>query len=148
MNLPIGEAELSEDVGRGHDGQVVAGLRPESFEDASLIGDLAQERGIVFEAEIDLVESLGSDLFAYFHVESEGVQSDQLADVIADRLEETGSPNSARARSSWSLALNQPARSKRRDTVKLWADTAKTPPLRPRERREPGDVLWRQRQPG
>jgi len=32
-----------------------------------------------------MVESLGSDLYAYFHIESEGVQSDQLADTIEPR---------------------------------------------------------------
>jgi multiple sugar transport system ATP-binding protein len=125
VKLPIGEADLSEEVGRGHDGQVVAGLRPESFEDASLIGDLAQERGIVFEAEIDLVESLGSDLFAYFHVESPGVQSDQLADVIADRLEETGVPEQREGQEQLVARLEPASKVKRRDTAKLWADTAK-----------------------
>jgi multiple sugar transport system ATP-binding protein len=125
VKLPIGEAELSEEVGRGHDGPVVAGLRPESFEDASLIGDLPQERGIVFEAEIDLVESLGSDLFAYFHVESEGVQSDQLADVIADRLEETGVPEQREGQEQLVARLEPASSVKRRETTKLWADTAK-----------------------
>jgi multiple sugar transport system ATP-binding protein len=125
VKLPIGEAELSEEVGRGHDGPVVAGLRPESFEDAELIGDLAQERGVVFEAEIDLVESLGSDLFAYFHVESAGVESDQLADVIADRLEETGVPEQREGQEQLVARLEPASTIKRRDTAKLWADTAK-----------------------
>ncbi len=125
VKLPIGEADLSEEIARGHDGQVVAGLRPESFEDASLIGDLADDRGIVFEAEIDLVESLGSDLFAYFHVESPGVQSDQLADVIADRLEETGVPEQREGQEQLVARLEPASKVKRRDTAKLWADTAK-----------------------
>jgi len=125
VKLPIGEADVGEGIGRGHDGQVVAGLRPESFEDAELIGDLAQERGIVFEAEIDLIESLGSDLFAYFHVESPGVQSDQLADVIADRLEETGVPEQREGQEQLVARLEPASKVKRRDTAKLWADTAK-----------------------
>ena len=111
--------------GGGHDGKVVAGLRPESFEDAGLVGDLAEERGIVFEAEIDLVESLGSDLFAYFHVESEGVQSDQLADLIADRLEETGAAEQREGQEQLVARLDPASKVKRRDTAKLWADTAK-----------------------
>jgi multiple sugar transport system ATP-binding protein len=125
VKLPIGEADLSEEIARGHDGPVVAGLRPESFEDASLIGDLADERGIVFEAEIDLVESLGSDLFAYFHVESEGVQSDQLADVIADRLEETGAPEQREGHEQLVARLEPTSKVKRREAAKLWADTDK-----------------------
>jgi multiple sugar transport system ATP-binding protein len=125
VKLPIGEADLSEEIARGHDGPVIAGLRPESFEDCSLIGDLANERGIVFEAEIDLVESLGSDLFAYFHVESPGVQSDQLADVIADRLEETGVPEQREGQEQLVARLEPTSKVKRRNPAKLWADTAK-----------------------
>jgi multiple sugar transport system ATP-binding protein len=125
VKLPIGEAELSAAVEGAKDGPVVAGLRPESFEDTELIGDLAQERGVVFEAEIDLVESLGSDLFAYFHVESEGVQSDQLADVIADRLEETGMPEPREGQEQIVARLDPASEIKRRDTAKLWADTSK-----------------------
>jgi multiple sugar transport system ATP-binding protein len=125
IKLPIGEAPLSEEIEGRREGQVVAGLRPESFEDASLVGDLADERGVVFEAEIDLVESLGSDLFAYFHVESEGVQSDQLADVIADRLEETGTPEPREGQEQIVARLDPASKVKRGDTVKLWADTAK-----------------------
>jgi len=125
VKLPIGETELSAPVQGGHDGPVVAGLRPESFEDASLVGDLVDERGVVFEAEIDLVESLGSDLFAYFHVESAGVESDQLADVIADRLEETGSPEPREGQEQIVARLDPASEIKRRDTAKLWADTSK-----------------------
>jgi multiple sugar transport system ATP-binding protein len=125
VKLPIGEADLGEEIAPGHDGPVVAGLRPESFEDASLIGDLADERGIVFEAEIDLVESLGSDLFAYFHVESPGIQSDQLADVIADRLEETGTPEPREGQEQLVARLEPTSKVRRRDTAKLWADTDK-----------------------
>jgi multiple sugar transport system ATP-binding protein len=125
VKLPIGEAELSAAVEGAKDGPVVAGLRPESFEDASLVGELVDERGVVFEAEIDLVESLGSDLFAYFHVESEGVQSDQLADVIADRLEETGAPEQRQGQEQIVARLDPASKIKRRDSAKLWADTSK-----------------------
>jgi multiple sugar transport system ATP-binding protein len=124
VKLPIGDAELGEDVKQA-DGPVVAGLRPESFEDASLIGDLASERGVVFEAEIDLVESLGSDLYAYFHVESAGVESDQLADVIADRLEETGTPEAREGEEQIVARLDPASKIKRREQAKLWADTSK-----------------------
>jgi multiple sugar transport system ATP-binding protein len=125
VKLPIGEAELSEEA-RGHgDGPTIAGLRPESFEDAALVGDLAGERGIVFEAEIDMVESLGSDLFAYFHVEAEGIESDQLADVVADSIEETGATDVREGEQQMVARLDPASRIKRRDTAKLWADTAK-----------------------
>ncbi len=125
VKLPIGEAEVPEGVGSGRDGKAVAGLRPESFEDAEMVGDLRDERGVVFEAEIDLVESLGSDLFAYFHVESGGIESDQLADLVEERLEETGVPEVREGQEQIVARLDPASKVKRGDTTQLWADTAK-----------------------
>jgi multiple sugar transport system ATP-binding protein len=142
VKLPIGEAGLGDEVRGAHDGPVVAGLRPESFEDAELIGDLADERGVVFEAEIDLVESLGSDLYAYFHVESAGVESDQLADVIADRLEETGTPEPREGQEQIVARLDPASKIKRRQQSRLWADTSKLHLFDPQS----GESLARQEQ--
>jgi multiple sugar transport system ATP-binding protein len=124
LKLPIGEADAPRGLSRG-DGKVVAGLRPESFEDVSLIGDLRNERGVVFEAEIDLVESLGSDLYAYFHVESGSVESDQLADLVSERLEETGVPEAREGQEQIVARLDPASKIKRRDSTELWADTSK-----------------------
>jgi multiple sugar transport system ATP-binding protein len=124
VKLPIGEADAPAGLSRG-DGKVIAGLRPESFEDASLIGDLRNERGVVFEAEIDLVESLGSDLYAYFHVESGSVESDQLADLVSERLEETGVPEAREGQEQIVARLDPASKIKRRDSAELWADTSK-----------------------
>ena len=112
------------DVERG-DGPVVAGLRPENFEDVEVIGDLKQERGVVFEAEIDLVESLGSDLYAYFHIESEGVQSDQLADLVEESLEETGAAETHEGREQIVARLDPTSKVRRRERAELWADTSR-----------------------
>ncbi|HYJ20960.1 MAG TPA: sn-glycerol-3-phosphate ABC transporter ATP-binding protein UgpC [Solirubrobacterales bacterium] len=125
LKLPIGEIDAGDlAAGRG-DGKVVAGLRPENFEDTAVVGDLKQERGVVFEAEIDLVESLGSDLFAYFHVQSEGVQSDQLADLVEDRLDETGAANIREGEEQVVARLDPTSEVKRGGRTELWADTAK-----------------------
>jgi multiple sugar transport system ATP-binding protein len=125
VRLPIGETDVPEGVGEGREGEVIAGLRPESFEDAEMVGDLASERGVVFEAEIDLVESLGSDLYAYFHVESSGVQSEQLADLVEERLAETGVPEVREGQEQIVARLDPASKIKRRDSARLWADTSK-----------------------
>jgi multiple sugar transport system ATP-binding protein len=123
--LPIGEVDVGDLGVEGRDGQVIAGLRPENFEDTEVIGDLREERGVTFEAEIDLVESLGSDLFAYFHIESEGVQSDQLADIVEESLEETGAGEIREGHEQIVARLDPTSKVKRRETAQLWADTAK-----------------------
>jgi multiple sugar transport system ATP-binding protein len=125
LQLPIGEVDLSDLGVEQRDGQVIAGLRPENFEDTEVIGDLREERGVTFEAEIDLVESLGSDLFAYFHIESEGVQSDQLADIVEESLEETGAGEIREGHEQIVARLDPTSKVKRRETAELWADTAK-----------------------
>ena len=128
LRLPIGEVNLTDlgDLGGGrHDGPVVAGLRPENFEDVEVIGELKEERGVTFEAEIDLVESLGSDLFAYFHIESAGIQSDQLADIVEESLEETGAGEIREGHEQIVARLDPTSKVKRRESTQLWADTAK-----------------------
>jgi len=123
VRLPFGEVDLPEGAG-GRDGKVIAGIRPENFEDAEVVGDLKGERGLVFEAEIDLVESLGSDLYAYFHVEHEGVQSDQLADLVEDRLEETGAAGLREGEEQVVARLEPTSKVSRGERTELWADTA------------------------
>jgi multiple sugar transport system ATP-binding protein len=126
LKLPIGEVDLDKlDVKGGGDGQVIVGIRPENFEDVEVIGDLKEERGVTFEAEIDLVESLGSDLYAYFHIESEGVQSDQLADIVEESLDETGAGEIREGHEQIVARLDPTSKVKRRETAELWADTAK-----------------------
>ncbi len=64
--------------------EVIMGMRPEHFEDAALVEDHQRDRGALFTAEVDVLESMGSDKFAYFSVEGEQAMSDDLADLAAD----------------------------------------------------------------
>ncbi|MGA9860439.1 MAG: sn-glycerol-3-phosphate ABC transporter ATP-binding protein UgpC [Solirubrobacteraceae bacterium] len=89
IKLPIGDiaippklrARLESGAGGGRSG-VIAGLRPEDFEDASLVGD--RDRGTTFRAHIDVLESMGSEFYAYFTVEAEKVQSRELEELASD----------------------------------------------------------------
>ena len=89
VKLPIGELRIP-DVLRGRlqsgpgggRGGVIVGLRPEDFEDAQLVGD--KSRGITFTAKIDVLESIGSEFYAYFNLESEKVSSKELDELAHD----------------------------------------------------------------
>jgi multiple sugar transport system ATP-binding protein len=87
ISLPIGDVPLGEEQRRAlsaaQDGNVIAGLRPEDFEDSSLVGD-QRDRGVVFKAKIDVVESLGPELYVYFTTEHEGVSSKELDELAQD----------------------------------------------------------------
>ncbi len=64
--------------------EVVVGIRPEHFEDADLLDPTQRETGVTFSAEVDVLESMGSDKFAYFTAEGPGVHSKDLDELAAD----------------------------------------------------------------
>jgi multiple sugar transport system ATP-binding protein len=88
VKLPIGEVRLPDEVRgrvRGVEGKtLIAGIRPENFEDASLVGD-ARHRGSTFRAKIEVLESLGSELYAHFTVVSDQqIESQELRELAED----------------------------------------------------------------
>jgi hypothetical protein len=61
------------------------GLRPENFEDASLVSDDNRPNGITFDASIDVLESMGSDVFVYFtQGREQGVTAAELEELARD----------------------------------------------------------------
>ncbi|GAB99592.1 putative ABC transporter ATP-binding protein [Gordonia namibiensis NBRC 108229] len=70
----------------GSSGEVLIGIRPEHLEDASLVDDTTRRQGATFTANIDVLESMGSDIYAYFGVGngSNRASSDALAELSAD----------------------------------------------------------------
>jgi multiple sugar transport system ATP-binding protein len=85
VHLPFGDAPVPQAL-RGRlagDGQreLIAGVRPEHFEDAAVEPD---KPGLRFTAPVTVVESMGSELYAYFDVQSGGVQSAELVELAED----------------------------------------------------------------
>ena len=64
---------------------LIAGIRPEAFEDASLVSDENKRNGITFRMTVDVVESLGSDNFVYFTLDvGNAVTSRELEELAQD----------------------------------------------------------------
>jgi len=90
VKLPIGTLPLPDErrlrlqagPGGGRRG-IIAGLRPEHFEDAALLSP-QHRRGATFSANIDVLESLGAEYYAYFEVESERVSARELEELAQD----------------------------------------------------------------
>jgi multiple sugar transport system ATP-binding protein len=83
-DLPLGD-ELRRRLESGDaPREVIVGIRPENFEDAALVEEGQRGGGATFSAEVDVLESMGSDKFAYFSVEGEQAVSEDLADLAAD----------------------------------------------------------------
>src|SRR6201991_4300020 len=88
VKLPFGDVKLPSelhDAVRDHHGkQLIAGIQPEHFEDASLVGD-ALDRGITFTANIEVLESMGAELYAHFTVASDAtIESQELRELAED----------------------------------------------------------------
>ncbi|MFI7542723.1 ABC transporter ATP-binding protein [Actinoplanes sp. NPDC049599] len=118
----LGEAVLPDKVrqalngGKG-DRDVIVGIRPEHFEDAALVGD---KPGATFDAPIDIVEAMGSDVYAYFTMTGDQAHSQDLDDLAKDTgndLHSGGVDVTAR--------LDAGANVRRGSTARIWYDTSK-----------------------
>jgi len=89
FHTPLGDLSLTDELRRnleahGAPRELIVGIRPEHFEDASLVEDHQRAHGSTFTAEVDVLESLGSDKFAYFSFDGEQATSEELAELAAD----------------------------------------------------------------
>jgi multiple sugar transport system ATP-binding protein len=64
--------------------EVIVGIRPEHFEDAAVVEEHTRSSGVTFTAVVDVLESMGSDKYAYFTIEGDIAQSAELAELAAD----------------------------------------------------------------
>jgi multiple sugar transport system ATP-binding protein len=120
IKMPFGDAPMSPEIrqklqaasgGGGGARDVIAGVRPEHFEDARL-DDAAGGHRLKFRAKVDVVESMGSELYAYFEVAGAAdVRSDQLQEIAADAgmedLPSSGSQIVARLDAASTARANQ-----------------------------------------
>ncbi|MBK6439774.1 MAG: sn-glycerol-3-phosphate ABC transporter ATP-binding protein UgpC [Candidatus Microthrix subdominans] len=86
IELPIGTITVPESLRETLDGasdRIIVGIRPEHIEDASLVED--RDDHLRFSATIDVVEWMGSELYAHF--QTEGSQSDELEE-LAEELDQ------------------------------------------------------------
>lgn len=119
-SYPLGDRvrRLAEEAGAPRD--VIAGVRPEHFEDAGLLDESARNAGATFDARIDVLESMGSEKYAHFTVEGAATSTelDELAaEAGSSEVPASGSQIVAR------LSADSPASARR--NVRLWMDTDK-----------------------
>jgi multiple sugar transport system ATP-binding protein len=89
VKTPFGDIPLPDQVrsrlqrepGQGAR-EVIVGVRPEHFEDAAVETDT--QHHVKFRTKVDVVESMGSELYVYFDVESQGMDAAELAELAAD----------------------------------------------------------------
>jgi multiple sugar transport system ATP-binding protein len=128
VKLPVGDVrmpqELRERVGRAEGKQLLAGIRPESFEDASLVGD-ERDAGTTFTAKIEVLEAMGSELYAHFTTDAgdQRIESQELQELAADSG--AGDVPSAGAEGTITARLDAASQVKQGEEAELWVDATK-----------------------
>jgi len=122
VTTALGEVQLPDECRQAVErskssGNVILGIRPEHFEDAALVGD---KPGATFDAPIDIVEAMGSDVYAYFVVKGEEARSADLEDLAKDTGNDLHSDGVA-----VTARLDAASHVQRGQTARLWYDTSK-----------------------
>jgi multiple sugar transport system ATP-binding protein len=124
LRTSLGDFQLTDrmrrDLAQSNAGrQVIAGVRPENFEDAALVSADNRPYGITFRSTIDVLESMGSDVFVYFtHGRDAGVNSEELEELARDsgRADTGGRGDTIVAR------LDAATRIREGSEAELWVD--------------------------
>ncbi len=124
LRSQLGDMPLNDEIRRALEDQstgrdVILGLRPENFEDAAIVPGDDRQHGITFDAPIDVVESMGSDVFAYFTLEGETASSAELEELAQD----SGRADIGAAADQVVARLDPASRVRKGEKAHLWVDT-------------------------
>jgi multiple sugar transport system ATP-binding protein len=126
VETPLGNLAVPDQARAGAGGDrdgrsVIVGIRPENLEDTKLVGTTAKRHGATFDAQVDLIESLGAEQYAYFHLEGTKVESEELSDVAADAgLSEI--PSASGGETALVARLGEASSIAKGEHAKLWVD--------------------------
>jgi multiple sugar transport system ATP-binding protein len=105
----------SEGTGR----ELIVGVRPENFEDAALVSPGNRPNGLTFHANIDVLESLGSDVFVYFtRGREQGVNAAELEELAQD----AGRAGTGGAGDTIAARLDAATKIREGQDAELWVD--------------------------
>ncbi len=126
LSTPIGDIPLTPEHKRALerqnlDRQVIVGLRPEDFEDASLVEEREKTYGGTFDATVDVLESMGSDVFAYFTLQGGRATSAELEELARD----SGSSEVAADADQVVTRLDPATRAREGEQLTVWFDARK-----------------------
>ncbi|WP_104107956.1 sn-glycerol-3-phosphate ABC transporter ATP-binding protein UgpC [Nocardioides sp. 616] len=118
VKLPFGTVQIPADKAARAQGRglLIAGIRPEAFEDASVVD--ASREGSTFHAKVDVVEWLGNEAYAYIPFEAPPEVQKQLAQLEKDLDGES-------LRTQLVISLDGTSRIAEGDEAEIWVDTSK-----------------------
>jgi multiple sugar transport system ATP-binding protein len=118
VKLPFGTVSIPEEKAKAAQGKglLIAGIRPENFEDASVV-DSAKTQGSTFRAKVDVVEWLGNEAFAYIPFEAPQEVQQQLAQLERDLDGES-------LRTQLVISLDSTSRIQEGDEAEIYVDSS------------------------
>jgi multiple sugar transport system ATP-binding protein len=124
LHTPLGDIPLTDQLRRTLERtnaprDLLIGIRPESFEDAALVSGAQRDSGLILRANIDTVESVGSDVFVYFTKE---FVSDVSSTELAELAEDSGSADSGSSGELITARLDPESTAREGQETELWAD--------------------------
>jgi multiple sugar transport system ATP-binding protein len=121
ISLPFVDYELPSEMRAavGDRSKVYVAIRPERFEDASLVEPAKRDSGVTFRATVDVVEWLGNEQFAYIPYEAPHELESELHELEREL-------DSERMRSQLVVALDPTSRIGNSTEAELWFDPRTT----------------------
>ncbi|GAB3198612.1 sn-glycerol-3-phosphate ABC transporter ATP-binding protein UgpC [Geodermatophilus arenarius] len=120
LQTPFGSVELDERrvaAVRGRD-LLLVGIRPEYFEDASLVDEAKRPYGSVFRARVDVTEWLGDSQYAYIPYEAPEAITSQLRDLSREL-------DSEELRTQAIVSIDATSRIREGRDAEFWLDSRK-----------------------
>ena len=120
LSSPIGDIPVPPEKAEVAQGKelVLLGLRPEYFEDATLVDEHKLSRGSVFTAELSHLEWLGHEQYGYIEFEPDEKVRDLLAGLAADMDADELRPQVV-------TTLSAESRVRPGQPTELWVDTSR-----------------------
>src|SRR3954447_25911054 len=120
LSTPFGEIELGEERAAKVEGRdlLLVGIRPEYFEDASLVDEAKKPHGATFTAHVDVTEWLGDAQDAYIPYEAPPRVAAQLKDLSRARA-------SGQLRAQAIVPIDATSRIREGREAEFWVDTRK-----------------------
>jgi multiple sugar transport system ATP-binding protein len=123
VDVPLPRDMLSRLGSRAREVNLIAGIRPEDFEDATRVDSESRARGTTFRAKLELVEAMGAEFYAHFAVDAQQVKSTELRELREDAggIEDTSDTGGIMA----VARLSSQSNARTGEPAELWLDATK-----------------------
>jgi multiple sugar transport system ATP-binding protein len=124
LRTRLGDIALTDRLRRALEGSgagrdVIVGIRPENFEDAALVSAAARDSGITFSANIDVKESMGSDVYVFFA--QEGDAAAKVAE-LEELARDSGRADTGASQDTVVARIDAATRLQEGQDAQLWVD--------------------------